>query len=489
LTLRLRFILDTNVLIPLQDSNHFLEKNLANFVRLANAGGHQLLYHPASIEDFKRDSNIERRESNLQRINQYTKLDNPAPCPWNTSNTSINDVCDNEILYALECDAAHALVTEDKGIHTKALAKGLQEHVYSIQTAEDWLKRLHEPTAIHLPNIEDLPLHHIIPKLNEPFFDSLREGYDGFNEWFRKKARENRRAWTYSDESENLTALCIYTIQTDEEINDDGKILQGKSLKLCTFKVAEEARGKKIGELFLKASFKYATENSCEFIFIHANSVKHDFLIRLLEDFGFKAQGDYKGDLVLVKMHPITPPQIKNLDPLEYTKLYFPHFRSDPEIQKFIVPIKPIFHAILLPDFKTQQGQLFNNSNNIGNAIKLAYLCHSQTKSIQPGDILLFYRTEDEKVLTSIAVVDKFEVLADASKIASLVSRRTVYSQSEIETMATKETRVILFRLIRHLKYPIPYSNLQSKCLIQGPFQSIRKISDDQFKKILQSEG
>ena len=462
---------------------------MANFVRLANTGGHQLLYHPATIEDFRRDPDIDRRNRNLQRVAQYTELDNPAPCPWNTPATSENDACDNEILYALECEAAHALVTEDKGIHAKALAKGLQDRVYSIQTAEDWLKRLHEPTAIHLPNIEDLPLHRIIPTLGQPFFDSLREGYDGFDEWFRTKARENRRAWTYSNESEILTALCIYTIQIDEEINEDGKILQGNSLKLCTFKVAEEARGKKIGELFLKASFKYATENNCEFIFIHANPVKHDFLIRLLEDFGFEAHGTYKGDQVLVKAHPISPPHNQNLEPLEYTKLYFPHFRSDSEIQKFIVPIKPVFHAILLPDYRTQQGQLFNNSNNIGNAIKLAYICHAPTKSIQLGDILLFYRTEDEMALTSIAVVDKFEVLADATQIASMVSRRTVYSQSEIEAMATKETRVILFRLIRHLKHSISYSKLQSQCHIQGPFQSIRKINDDQFKKILQSEG
>ena len=41
---RLRFLLDTNVLIPLQDSFQVLEQNLANFVRLAGVGGHQLLY-------------------------------------------------------------------------------------------------------------------------------------------------------------------------------------------------------------------------------------------------------------------------------------------------------------------------------------------------------------------------------------------------------------------------------------------------------------
>lgn len=486
MALRLRFILDTNVIIPLQDSFQILEENLANFVRLANLGGHQLLYHPATITDFNRDKNKERKNRNLQRLAQYSQLENPAPCPWNTTTTSENDACDNEILYALECDAIHALVTEDKKIHSKALARGLHSRVYNIQTAEDWLKRLHEPQLITLPNIEDVPLHNIIPTLDSPFFDSLRESYQGFNDWFRSKARENRRAWIYREEDDKLLALCIYTIQNNEIINEQNYKLNGDALKLCTFKVAEQARGRKIGELLLKASFKFATNNNCKNIFIHANSIKHDYLINLLQDFGFFPQGTYQKDLVLVKCHPSTPPNKNDLPALEYAKQYFPHFRQDSNIQKFIVPIRPEYHSVLFPDFLAQQGQLFHNQSNVGNAIKLAYLCHSQTKSIREGDILLFYRTEDEKSITSIAIVDKFSVLKDASAIASMVSRRTVYSQTEIEEMANSDTRVILFRLIRHLKIPLKSSLLESNCGIKGPIQSIRKINDDQFKKILQ---
>ncbi|NIF81684.1 hypothetical protein F3J20_30690 [Paraburkholderia sp. Cy-641] len=39
MSMRLRFLLDTNVLIPLQDTYQVLESNLANFVRLAGLGG------------------------------------------------------------------------------------------------------------------------------------------------------------------------------------------------------------------------------------------------------------------------------------------------------------------------------------------------------------------------------------------------------------------------------------------------------------------
>jgi GNAT superfamily N-acetyltransferase len=363
---RLRFLLDTNILIPLQDSYQVLENNLANFVRLASIGGHQLLYHPATIADFERDTEAQRRSRNLQRIRQYPALDNPATCPWNTTSTRPNDVCDNEILYALECDAVHALVTEDRGIHIKAKAKGLSDRVYTIQTAEDWLRRLHEPRQVALPNIQDAPLHSLTPQLSVAFFDSLREGYSGFDDWFRRKARENRMAWVYRDETDVLAAICIYATQSNEVINDSGEHLFGSALKLCTFKVGDGVRGRKIGELFLKAAFRYASENACEHLFIHANAERHDYLIRLLQDFGFGERGSYAGDLVLVKSHPILSPDASLLPPLEYTRRYFPHFRCDSAVQKFLIPIQPHFHEILFPDYQPIQSRLFGFSNNVG---------------------------------------------------------------------------------------------------------------------------
>jgi GNAT superfamily N-acetyltransferase len=487
--LRLRFLLDTNVLIPLQDSYQLLEANLANFVRLANLGGHQLLYHPATVADFRRDHDIERRERNLQRLNLYSQLDNPASCPWNTPETLPNDACDNEILYALACDAIHALVTEDRGILAKARNAGLQDRVYTIQMAEDWLRRLHEPKQVVLPNIEDVPLHNLTPQLSTGFFDSLRESYSGFDDWFRRSAREDSRAWIYRDEHGQLAALCVHKVQTGEKINDAQERLNGNALKLCTFKVGEQVRGRKIGELFLKAAFRYATERACEHLFIHANAERHDYLLRLLDDFGFSQRGHYKGDLVLVKVHPHMAPEGKSIEPLEYARRYFPHYRRDAAVQKFVIPIQPQYHNLLLPDYSPLQGQLFASHNNVGNAIKLAYLCHAPTNAIKPGDVLLFYRTLDEKAVTSIGVVDRFDVLNDPAKIASLVSRRTVYSQSEIEKMAANPTKVILFRLMEHLPRKVSYIQLKKDCGIKGPIQSIQRVQDDQFAKILNAAG
>ncbi|WP_023594730.1 MULTISPECIES: GNAT family N-acetyltransferase [Pandoraea] len=486
---QLTFLLDTNVLIPLQDSFAILCDNLANFHRLALVGGHKLVYHPASIEDFERDTDRGRRARNLEHVRRYPALDRPVKCPWNTPATSPNDACDNEILYALECDAAHALVTEDKRLLTKARARGLGYRTYNIQTAEDWLRRLHQPFDVALPNIDDVPLHSLTPELVGAFFNSLRAGYAGFDDWFRKKARENRKAWVYRDETGILGAICVYDVQIDEVITNEGKRLDGKALKLCTFKVGQSVRGRKIGELFLKAAFRYGTENACEHIFIHADVEKHAYLVNLLVDFGFDDAGSYGADRVFVKQHPINAPDIAGLSALEFVRRFYPHYRCGHQVQKFLVPIQQEFHRILFPDYQALQSQLFAPRGSAGNAIKLAYLCHAASKQIKPGDVLLFYRSEDEQAVTSLGVVDQFAVLSDAASIAAMVSRRTVYSIKEIEEMATRPTKVILFRLVKHFSAPAALKRLLDDGVVAGNIQSITKISDDAFSRVLAAAG
>jgi hypothetical protein len=390
--IRLRFLLDTNVLIPLHDSMIVLEPSLTHFVRLCGAHGHQLLYHPASVQDIQRDPNPERRARTLARLPQFTMLQAGPACPWNTPNTSPNDACDNEILWALQQNAAHALVTEDQGLHRKAKERGLSERVYFIQSAEDWLSRLHEPGTVILPNIEDVELHTLTPQLGQPFFTSVRASYPDFDAWFRRIAREGRRAWIYRPPGQaEIQAICIYTVQTDEAVTDDGQVLDGDALKLCTFKVGESVRGRKIGELFLRAAFKYATIHRCEHIFLHANPEQQEHLTALIEDFGFSQFGIYRGDAVFVKEQPRQPPAIR-MDAFEYVRRFYPHYMGGIDVEKFLVPIEPRFHRILFPDWQSP-GQALpagHPQQHVGNAIKLAYLSHAPSRLPKAGDVVLF---------------------------------------------------------------------------------------------------
>ncbi|MDP3609050.1 MAG: EVE domain-containing protein [Methylophilus sp.] len=492
----MRFLLDTNILIPLEDSQLPLKASLANFVRLSHANGHELIYHPASENDINRDSNELRKQQTLERLRQYSRLENCPDCPWNDNNTTPNDAADNEILYAIYCDAAHALITEDHGIHQKAKLKGISDKVYYIQTADDWLRRLYERVSVQLPNIEEIGLHSLVPVLNSNFFDSLRDGYPNFDDWFRSKARNGMKAWVVWDTPGVLGAICIYDIQTNEKITEEGLVLNGAALKLSTFKVGETMRGRKIGELFLKAAFRFATLNHHENIFIHGELDEHSFLFDLLEDFGFENVGTHPGstgrDVVYVKHHPTNPPPASNIKPFDYFRKYYPHYHKDSHVKKFLIPIQPEFHRILFPDYTSEHDKqltLFQTTNNVGNAIKLAYLCHAQMKSINAGDIVFFYRSDDEQSITSIGIVEQYQILNDPSAIAQLVSRRTVYTMKDIENMAQTDTRVMLFRLVKHFKSPVPYNWLLENKVIKGRIQSIQSINQQAFESVIQHAG
>ena len=120
----------------------------------------------------------------------------------------------------------------------------------------------------------------------------------------------------------------------------------------------------------------------------------------------------------------------------------------------------------------------------MGNAIKLAYFCHTPNKRPIEGDIVLFYRSYDIGAVTTIGVVESYTWSTSADEIARIVSRRTVYSDRQIEEMAGSETKVMLFRVIRHFEGPT-YSDLRRMRVVRGPIQSIMKISDESFSKII----
>lgn len=481
----MRFMLDTNILIPLQDSTAVLRRDLADFVRIAQSNGHTLVFHEASRRDIARDKDLERRRSTLQRLYQYEEISGSPECPWNNNETTENDSVDNEILYSLSLEAADYLITEDIEIHKKSKKYNVNDRVMAIQEASNFLKSLYERESVSLPNIQDIPIFSLMPELDSAFFDSLVDDYSEFKDWFRKKAREGRRAWVVRENDGNLAGLCIYNVQRGIQLEDGSCRHKDNSLKLCTFKVGEQSRGKKIGELFLKAAFKYSIANSIESIFITAKPNKQVRLVQLLQDFGFASIGRYSTDTVYVKEMPITAPQPTPLmdlsSPFEYHRQYFPHFLENEIIKKFIIPIRPSYHRILFPDFTIAPGHspLFEylQENSAGNAIKLAYICHAKTKQIEPGDILLLYRSQDFRAITTIGIAEHISDHSNSFDVARIVKRRTAYGMLEIEKLVEESSvKVILFRSITHLPAPIKLSYLLKNGVIRQAPQSIMKI-------------
>ncbi|HMP50178.1 MAG TPA: N-acetyltransferase, partial [Candidatus Melainabacteria bacterium] len=241
----------------------------------------------------------------------------------------------------------------------------------------------------------------------------------------------------------------------------------------------------------LKAAFRYSSLNGIESIFLTMKETQKHLQL-LVEDFGFQKFGiDSNLDMVYVKSQPVNPPRVE-LDPLDYHRKYSPHFRASPEVRKFIVPIVPEFHKMLFPDWSlpTEVTQLqlplhVDLGQIPGNAIKQAYICKSKISKIERGDVLLFYRSRDTKLLTSIGIVESAERLKDADKIFSRVRKRTVYDIEGIRQLAKNGCLVILFRLAVHFEGRISARDLE-QIGVDGPIQSIREMSHEKFEQLVQ---
>ncbi len=103
---------------------------------------------------------------------------------------------------------------------------------------------------------------------------------------------------------------------------------------------------------------------------------------------------------------------------------------------------------------------------------------------------MLFYRSTDERAVTTIGVVESYETLTDASEIVAKVKRRTVYSMADINLMAQKPTRVMLFRLVRHLAYFHYRKRGLSKHMCSTDHRkALQKLNMTNLKRFLPMEG
>lgn len=491
----MRILIDTNILIPLEDTHGVLNNAYSDLIRMASEHQCQIILHPGSLEDLSRDKDDTRKQNILAKAKKYPMLESP-PTPKEEKLNELglkthkdNDRIDNLLLYAMYQSAANILISEDIGLHKKAKRLGISDNVHYIQQAITFLKNLRSKevnTNVNLPDVEDKPLHNI--DYRHSFFDSLRDGYVEFDDWYRGCCSEGRRAWSVFD-GDNIAALLIHKNEIDENVSHSRRLI-GKSLKLCTFKVEESHRGRKLGELLIKTAFEYAIKNRCNYVYLTIRPNIHEHLRILCEDFGFYSIGKCISgrDEVYIKEMPHEAP-LCDLHPLNYHKKFFPFFKCQ-NVKKFIVPIVPYYYNILFPDnHRNIDRQLFYDDPTVpGNTLKKAYICSAHLSSMMPGDIVIFYRSRDKKALTTIGVVEQYSCTDDANSVAAMVSKRTVYTMEEISKKCVKPIKVMLFRQAKHLEHTVSLKWLNSNG-VKGNIQTIRQISDDTFKKIIEKAG
>lgn len=502
-------LFDTNVLIQREDNN-ILSDRLTNLLNMMGKLRYQPHVHDVSYLDISNDKDIQRREVNKSKLNAYPRIGKNPLCQNDDVFHNIvgkpsksNDEIDNHMLYAVYKNAADYLITEDIAMLNKAEKLGIDNKVLSINQAIIIFKSA-------LPNFEINILNFFKEEkgsnldLNDSIFDSLKEEYGDkeFGEWWNNKVSK-RSVYVYVDDTEDknkIKAILVPKIEEKDETIDCTPALNlGRRLKICLFKVADHAQGLRLGERLLSMAFDFAQRNNLEDIYLTHFLKPNDSLVKLIEEYGFYQHGVKKNNegIFAKKIIPNKNFAIKKEDIYNLNRTFFPGFYDGDFISKYIVPIRPLYHERLFPDYKYyiehEQLSLFpqNQQTPEGNSIKKAYICNAPTRQIKEGDILLFYRTVDFKCITTLGIVEKvYYNLTDVKEVQDIVAKRTVYSQEEIkEKMQPKSSIVvILFKQNFHLKEVFYYSDLLENNIVAGAIQTITKIDDNRYKQIIKGK-
>ncbi len=491
----MRILLDTNIFIYRED-DHVIPEELKELLMVLNKTKTEILIHPLSIEELKKDKDERRREIILSKVESYPILESP-PDPENdiefnrmVKGKKENDFIDNALLFSVYRNAVDFLITEDMGLHKKARYVGIDDRVLLIADAlKIFREQITHRTPTSLPSLREDFVYNL--DLKDPIFDKLKRDYEEFEHWFTKIQKEGRKCWVHRREDGSMGALLIYKIE-DEAVECTPPLPKKKRLKISTFIVTNV--GKKIGELFIKLSVDFCLRNGIDEMYLTHYTEPNDRLIQLITEYGFRKVCDNaRGEEVYLKRLKPDPSEIKGMEPKEIVNNYYPTFYDGIKVKKYVVPIQPKFHERLFTERDRRQTTLPEYRGEFiieGNTIKKAYLTNSKITKIKEGDVILFYRSKDRSKITSIGVVESvYTRITDTDEVMRIVGKRTVYSRDEIENITQKPTTVILFYHVFHFENPISLQTLIDIGALSGAPQSIQEIDEKSYKEIMKRSG
>lgn len=476
----LRILIDTNIFIAAESEaagDHPNATHAAQLYRQATEIGHRLCLAAGVKDDFGRIADQNHRRRRMQQLQRYHVLD-PVTLPQDFQaragyppSISAQSQVDLTMLLALDRNAAHWFVTEDQRIFPHARALGLEDRVFTLSDALDLLAgQRHSPVPI--PAVDSVPGYALNP--DDSIFDGFPAEYR-IRDWLRDTVAPSHRPCLVMM-SPGSTALDAVVILKPDETDSWG--LSGRVMKICTFKVANHATGVRRGEMLLWAVFEHARQNHHDTAFVEVFDDRLE-VVDLFRSFGFERHGttNRPGEMIMAKR--LTPhASDADLEPLAYNVALGPGaLRPD---RYFLVPIVPIWHSNLFP-VVNESGQLplIEELTVQGNAIRKAYVCHSQSNQLEPGATLLFLRTHvDQKVLV-VGVVEETLRSGDPAEVLTFTGQRTVYTPGEINEMCEKRpVLAIRFRLDRVLDTPLTSNDLIRRSVMKSSPRSVQMVRD-----------
>jgi predicted nucleic acid-binding protein len=432
----MRVLLDTNILIH-RESSVVVRESIGLLFNWLDRLKYNKCIHPLSRDEIGKHQDARVRAAFAAKLASYGLLKTLAPVATETQALLAKDATENDRNDTLLLNEVHAgrvdyIISEDKGVARKAEALGIGDRAFTIDSF------LEKVNAEH-PALVDYKVLSLKKKLfgelsvAAPFFDSFRTDYAGaaFDAWFNRKSDEP--AYVCLSGTDVLAFLYLKVEGPDENYFDiQPTFAPARRMKIGTLKA--ELNGYRLGERFLQVIFDNALRQKVHEIYVTSfdRTVEQNSLIHLLEQFGFVRHGvkhnDYGDELVCVRNFR---PQFS---PAEPKKTYPFVSRSS---RHFLVPIYPDYHTSLLPDsiLRTEKPEDFDDPEPHRYGISKVYISRSIYRELQPGDVIVFYRTGGyyQGVATTLAVVDTIRTdIADEDQFVRLCRKRSVFSDEEL---------------------------------------------------------
>jgi predicted nucleic acid-binding protein len=432
-----RVLLDTNILIH-REAATVVKPEIGALFNWFDRLGVVKCIHPASVEEIGKHGDPRVRQTFSAKLASYNQLQTLAPIKPEVSAVGAADVTENDrndtkILNELFADRVDYLITEDRPLTRKAEALGISVRVFTIDgflekaTAENPALAEYKVLAVRRTLFGKLDV-------SAPFFDSFRQDYGGaaFDKWFNKKSDDPVYV-CFGEAGEVVAFLYLKTEATSENYSDiEPPFAPKKRLKIGTFKV--ELNGYKLGERFLKIIFDNAVVQGVDQIYvtIFDRTLDQQRLIRLLEDFGFKRHGAKKNPYG--EEHVYVRSMARVFDAANPRET-FPYVSRS--ARAYLIAIYPEYHTSLLPDsiLNTEKPEDLADQEPHRNAIRKVYISRSYFRDLQPGDVLVFYRTGGyhKSVVTTFGIVERTHLnIPSEQKFIELCRKRSVFPDAEL---------------------------------------------------------